>query len=125
MPLITCSDYGASVSDQAPACPACGRPNRPAPGAECVQTCTKTIPQMRQNTENRSRPIRVPTPSVANMLHLSLPIPHSPKTGLKIPRGVPHAGSTPAPGTVDMQGLMTRRERASTKWVYKDCAKTG
>jgi uncharacterized membrane protein YvbJ len=34
MSLITCEDCGKSVSDQAPACPHCGRPM----GAQRVQT---------------------------------------------------------------------------------------
>ena len=33
MPLITCEDCGKEHSDQAPACPQCGRPNNPAPAA--------------------------------------------------------------------------------------------
>lgn len=42
MPLITCTDCGASVSDRAPTCPNCGAPiaAQPAPVASAIPVAT-------------------------------------------------------------------------------------
>lgn len=42
MALITCPDCQKQISDQAPACPHCGRPAQPAVPPEKVQTIEAT-----------------------------------------------------------------------------------
>lgn len=42
MPLISCSDCGKDISDAAPACIHCGRPNVPPPPRERVAAATAT-----------------------------------------------------------------------------------
>jgi len=41
MPLLKCPDCGTDFSDQAPACPKCARPNRPASNTQVIEQTGK------------------------------------------------------------------------------------